>query len=170
MIFWGIFIALLSDMSSKIFSIFFSFQLHSKRDIPCSNYQMHTAHCARHITLCLKCNEPIPKRDFPEHQCSGPPEDSPAQPKPQPQPTPEKSSLAKKSDAGRRVSFSNSTCPAIASAASAPTTTDTASVPEPICQYCHLEFPNKNMSEHENYCGSRTEQWYVAHHLKEFFK
>ena len=130
---------------------------------------MHTAHCARHITLCLKCNEPIPKRDFQEHQCSGPPEDSPVQPQPQPKPTPEKTSLTKKADAGRRVSFSNSTCPAIASAASVPTTTDTASVPEPICQYCHLEFPNKNMSEHENYCGSRTEQWYVAHCLKQFF-
>ena len=164
MIFWAFSLCFFPICPRKYFLSFF-FQFCSKRDIPCSNYQMHTAHCARHITLCLKCNEPIPKRDFQDHQCSGPPEDSP-QPQSQPQSKPEKKSLAKKADGGRRVSFSTSTCPAIASAASLPTTTDTASVPEPICQYCHLEFPNQNMSEHENYCGSRTEQWYVVHRLK----
>lgn len=28
---------------------------------------MHTAHCARNITLCKKCKEPIPKNLFEEH-------------------------------------------------------------------------------------------------------
>ena len=27
-----------------------------------------------------------------------------------------------------------------------------------ICQFCKLEFPNRQLQEHEDYCGSRTEQ------------
>jgi hypothetical protein len=27
-----------------------------------------------------------------------------------------------------------------------------------ICKYCKLEFPRRKIDEHENYCGSRTEQ------------
>ena len=40
----------------------------SKRDIPVQSYQMHTLHCARNITLCDICDEPIPKREFEEHK------------------------------------------------------------------------------------------------------
>lgn len=29
---------------------------------------MHTAHCARNITLCPVCKEPVPKAQFPEHR------------------------------------------------------------------------------------------------------
>ena len=29
---------------------------------------MHTLHCARNITLCEICDEPIPKREFEEHK------------------------------------------------------------------------------------------------------
>ena len=29
---------------------------------------MHTLHCARNITLCDICDEPIPKREFEEHK------------------------------------------------------------------------------------------------------
>ena len=47
--------------------------MNCKRDISCANYQMHTAHCARHITLCQKCDEPIPKKEFPDHRCGGGP-------------------------------------------------------------------------------------------------
>lgn len=31
---------------------------------------MHTMHCARNITLCKQCNEPIPKLQYPEHEKS----------------------------------------------------------------------------------------------------
>lgn len=31
---------------------------------------MHTMHCARNITLCRQCNEPIPKSQFAEHEKS----------------------------------------------------------------------------------------------------
>ena len=130
-----------TDGISQAFFLLFC----SKRDIPCSNYQMHTAHCARHITLCSKCDEPIPKREFDEHQsqCSGPIVEEPSQPEPEKSVT--KVAAVK--------------CQTIASALPAPTSSTTASVPEPVCKYCHLEFPNQNMTEHENYCGSRTEKW-----------
>ena len=57
---------------SKLISLKWFF--FSKRDIPCKNYQMHTAHCMRNITLCTLCDEPIMKKDFPDHkaQCQGP--------------------------------------------------------------------------------------------------
>ena len=29
---------------------------------------MHTLHCARNITMCDICDEPIPKREFEEHK------------------------------------------------------------------------------------------------------
>lgn len=39
----------------------------SKKEIPHNNYVMHTAHCARNITLCKVCKEPIPKNQFDDH-------------------------------------------------------------------------------------------------------
>ena len=45
--------------------------MNCKRDISVANYQMHTAHCARHITLCQNCDEPIPKKEFTDHRCGG---------------------------------------------------------------------------------------------------
>lgn len=43
-------------------------QLFSKKEIPQTNYVMHTMHCARNITLCKVCKEGIPKAQFEEHQ------------------------------------------------------------------------------------------------------
>ena len=31
-------------------------------------------------------------------------------------------------------------------------------IPGKICQYCELEFTQKQLDDHEDYCGSRTEQ------------
>ena len=39
----------------------------SRRDIPCINYRMHTAHCMRNIALCTICDEPILRREIEEH-------------------------------------------------------------------------------------------------------
>lgn len=44
------------------------FLFFSKKEIPQQNYVMHTMHCARNITLCKQCNEPIPKAQFTEHE------------------------------------------------------------------------------------------------------
>ncbi|XP_044762904.1 TRAF-type zinc finger domain-containing protein 1-like isoform X2 [Coccinella septempunctata] len=51
-----------------------------KREIPQSNYVMHTAHCARNITLCRVCKEPIAKAQYEEHSktcVEAPPRPSP---------------------------------------------------------------------------------------------
>lgn len=40
----------------------------SKKEIPQPNYVMHTMHCARNITLCKVCNEPIPKLEYETHR------------------------------------------------------------------------------------------------------
>lgn len=43
-------------------------QFFSKKEIPQTNYVMHTMHCARNITLCKICKEGIPKTKYEEHQ------------------------------------------------------------------------------------------------------
>ena len=112
----------------------------SKRDIPCSNYQMHTAHCARHITLCQKCDEPVPKREFENHRCQI--ETSPAPPQP-----PVTSVL-------QNIKEPTATHPEVVKAKHQ----EPQLVYDSICRFCELEFPQRDLQEHENYCGSRTEQ------------
>ncbi|CAG9814888.1 unnamed protein product [Phaedon cochleariae] len=41
-----------------------------KKEIPQTNYVMHTMHCARNITLCKTCREPIPKSEYEKHENS----------------------------------------------------------------------------------------------------
>ena len=106
---------------------------------------MHTAHCARHITLCQKCDEPVPKREFENHRC-------------QISPTPP--ILPVTSATPLNNVKEPTTQPAL--------TTDMAMVKaknqqqqlvyDSICHFCELEFPQHELHEHENYCGSRTEQ------------
>ncbi|XP_072381658.1 uncharacterized protein [Diabrotica undecimpunctata] len=53
-----------------------------KKEIPQPNYVMHTMHCARNITLCKVCKEPVPKGQFPDHEktCKKPVEPKPLPP------------------------------------------------------------------------------------------
>ena len=39
----------------------------SRRGIPGASYQLHVVHCARNITLCKACDEPIPRAEYEEH-------------------------------------------------------------------------------------------------------
>ncbi|KAL3271684.1 hypothetical protein HHI36_022157 [Cryptolaemus montrouzieri] len=57
-----------------------------KKEIPHYNYVMHTAHCARNITLCKVCKEPVPKLQFEEHAkaCVQKPKPQPKQKTPEP--------------------------------------------------------------------------------------
>ena len=63
-------VLLISCISSLLCKelLIFLFCHFSKRDIPCNSYQMHTLHCIRNITLCMVCDEAIPKREFEEHK------------------------------------------------------------------------------------------------------
>ncbi|KAF5280482.1 hypothetical protein FQA39_LY18063 [Lamprigera yunnana] len=50
-----------------------------KREIPHYNYVMHTAHCARNISLCKICKNPIPKGQYEQHIKTCKVEDAPKQ-------------------------------------------------------------------------------------------
>ena len=107
---------------------------------------MHTAHCARHITLCTKCNEPIPKREFQNHIC-----DAPSPPK-----------IEKKTETNVPPPKMEKT-PILApilkpKMEKMPVSAPILNPKMPECQFCHLEFETKELAEHENYCGSRTEK------------
>ena len=52
----------LSNSSETDFLIIFS-----RRGIPAASYQLHVVHCARNITLCKACDEPIPRAEYEEH-------------------------------------------------------------------------------------------------------
>ena len=165
----------ITELNYKIDIIFFF----SLRDIPCSNYQMHTAHCARNIQLCPTCKEPVPKREFEDHKCSDESDDeqpSPLTNKSKPAfatPAPTATSAPKTTPAPKTTSTPKPN-PPISSfnnrseATMSSKTTLSSWQPEPppqvseggppICQFCHLEFPGQNMKGHEEYCGSRTEK------------
>lgn len=133
---------------------------------------MHTAHCARNITLCKKCKEPIPKSQFEEHSKSCKPQNPKKIPSPQPPPTKIEESqyfrerkavedkkilhrqekrlerLEKLVDVGQPLGRINNASPF------------KAKPPKDLlpCQYCELELPKFDLGEHENYCGARTEK------------
>ncbi len=121
----------------------------SKRDIPINNYRMHTVHCVRNVVLCPDCSEPYPRSQLQRHQqeahstkecdwCSQ-----------------EMAPLHIVSHKVRKgtyevcillwitdLRFQKSSCPK-----------------RPVfCSYCKLEFTARDCSDHESYCGSRTEQ------------
>ena len=106
---------------------------------------MHTAHCARHITLCQKCDEPVPKREFENHKCDNQVESTP-EPLPPPPSKPKVSEVP--SQILARAKPAKPSIPVVQNPV----------VYDSICQFCKLEFPQRELSEHENYCGSRTEQ------------
>lgn len=140
----------------------------SKKEIPHYNYVMHTVHCARNITLCKNCKEPIPKTQFEEHQkkCQVKPA-----PKPAPPPTDiEKSDYYSKQKAIEDAKVAQrkerylerlekflppgNTLGTVArngpSEAPSPSLTP--------CKYCELELPGGDLEQHESYCGARTDK------------
>lgn len=145
---------------------------------------MHTAHCARNITLCKNCNEPVPKNQFDDHikKC-----EKRKVKKPSPPPTTlenssyfqQRKAVDDKKAAVRKERYMQKMDrlvdtgfslketkivqkatvneePAAAQAAFTP--------PKPKsngllpCKYCELELPKLDLEEHENYCGSRTDK------------
>ena len=41
--------------------------LFSKRDVPSATYILHSAHCARHLVICKKCMESVPRISIEDH-------------------------------------------------------------------------------------------------------
>ena len=42
-------------------------RVYSQRDVSAANFVMHEVHCARNITCCPKCSEPVPRTTLDEH-------------------------------------------------------------------------------------------------------
>ncbi|KAB0791435.1 hypothetical protein PPYR_03235 [Photinus pyralis] len=144
-----------------------------KREIPHYNYVMHTAHCARNITLCGTCKEPIPKNEFQQHAKTCVPKAKPIV-KPTVPPTKieqssyftarkeiedKKSQQRQEKRMERLEKFTNIGETVGHSKAKEPP----GKRPPPPkdllpCQYCEIELPKFELGEHEDYCGARTEK------------
>lgn len=129
---------------------------------------MHTAHCARNITLCKTCKEPVPKSEYEQHlkKCNA---KSSAAVKPAPPPINiEKSEYYNKEKAiqdkklaqrkerylerhEKFIETGNSLGNGVK-----PKVTPKAPLLTP-CKYCELELPDGALQEHESYCGARTD-------------
>lgn len=98
-----------------------------KKDIPEGNFTIHEIHCKRNIDVCTFCGEPFPKSEMENHI-----ETDHAQ------------VLCKcnmKMEKRHLEAHKVSKCP----------------LRPALCQYCELELSHNKVSDHENYCGTRTE-------------
>lgn len=143
--------------------IFFS---SSKKEIPHYNYVMHTAHCARNITLCKICKEPVPKSQFEEHskKCQIKTVTKPAPP---PLTKIEKSDYYSKQKAiqdkkiadrqeryfERHEKFLN-----VGNKVGGNSNNNNNERTLKPCKYCELELPKGDLEAHEDYCGARTDK------------
>lgn len=136
---------------------------------------MHTAHCARNITLCKTCKEPVPKAQYEEHakKCQAK-LSAPKKPTPPPldlekndyyrkEKAVQEKKLAQRKERylerhekflepGNTLGSSSSS----SSGGAKPKVLTPALTP---CKYCELELPEgKALDEHESYCGARTDK------------
>lgn len=127
---------------------------------------MHTAHCARNITLCKTCKEPVPKAQFEEHakKCQA---KAVLVQKPAPPPVDiEKSEYYRKQKAiqEKKVAQRQERYLERHEKFLEPgNTLGKAKTPSPSpsltpCKYCELELPKGDLEQHESYCGTRTER------------
>lgn len=99
-----------------------------RRDIPRQSYMMHSLHCARNIALCPKCDEPVPRAELEQHNR-------------QLHASMECSLCGKQVEACKMEDHQKSECPKRTT----------------LCKYCATHVEMGSLVEHENYCGSRTE-------------
>ena len=139
-----------------------TFSLHSKREIPSGNYEMHVVHCQRNIQLCPKCHEPVPRSELADHDL-----EFHAEVKcPECQKKCENSALD-----DHKVTFNLSSFgryPADNRYKShSPRVFQKNDCPKrpKLCRFCELELKADTMSEHEHFCGSRTENCEVCNQL-----
>ncbi|KAK6191626.1 hypothetical protein SNE40_003268 [Patella caerulea] len=99
-----------------------------KKNIASTNFVMHEMHCKRHIILCKKCNEPVPRSEEEEHFESYHAEIG--------------CDLCKmKVEKSKLEHHMEAEC---------------LSKPK-NCAFCELQMPQCDLPDHESYCGTRTE-------------
>jgi hypothetical protein len=150
--------------------------LPSKKEIPQHNYVMHTAHCARNITLCHVCREPIPKNQFEAHKKSCvavKPKTKKSEPPPvnleRSQYYQDRKAIENKKVAARKERQMQKydrlvdTGYSLQSQKVATEALQQKQSEKPksnllACKFCDLELPKLELEEHENYCGTRTDK------------
>ncbi|XP_077996462.1 TRAF-type zinc finger domain-containing protein 1-like [Glandiceps talaboti] len=98
-----------------------------KKDIPSANFIMHQTHCQRNIVLCKHCKEPVPRSEMDSHI-----DELHVQ------------VTCKCGDIMEKRLLEDHEA-------------SECSKREVICEYCELEMTFGELSEHQNFCGSRTE-------------
>ncbi|KAG2551802.1 XIAP-associated factor 1-like isoform X1 [Panicum virgatum] len=101
---------------------------HCQREIPSSNIDLHSVHCARNLQKCQHCGEMVPRKLMDEHYDENH--------------APMNCTLCK--DTIERESWDlhkSEKCPQRMVA----------------CEYCEFELPAVDMNEHQDVCGNRTE-------------
>jgi hypothetical protein len=147
-----------------------------KKEIPQHNYVMHTAHCARNITLCHVCREPIPKNQFEAHKKSCvavKPKTKKSEPPPvnleRSQYYQDRKAIENKKVAARKERQMQKydrlvdTGYSLQSQKVATEALQQKQSEKPksnllACKFCDLELPKLELEEHENYCGTRTDK------------
>lgn len=100
-----------------------------KKDIPALNFLMHEPHCRRNIVLCKVCDEPVPKSQLEEHHEENHVE-APCE-------------LCHKRMAKDHLEqHQEEECPQR----------------KILCKYCSLQVKAVDYTEHEDACGSRTDE------------
>lgn len=134
---------------------------------------MHTAHCARNITLCKTCKEPVPKAQYEEHAKKCPTKTAIAKKPPPPPLDLEKNDYYRKEKAiqdkklaqrqerylERHEKFIESGHALGSSSGGGAKPKGATAQPLTPCKYCELELPEgRTLDEHEAYCGARTDK------------
>nr|ACG34990.1 TRAF type zinc finger domain containing 1 [Zea mays] len=101
---------------------------HCQREIPSSNIDLHSVHCARNLQKCQHCGEMIPRKLMDEHYDANH--------------APISCSLCKETiERVRWDLHKGEKCPQRIVA----------------CEYCEFELPAVDLHEHQDVCGNRTE-------------
>ncbi|XP_004928993.2 uncharacterized protein LOC101739743 [Bombyx mori] len=100
-----------------------------KREIPSTNFTIHSVHCARNIGVCPVCKEPVPLADLQKHH----------------------DELHKQLPCKQ---CGDSVCGTDLE----DHIRDSCAQTIKTCRFCELELPRRELPPHENYCGVRTEQ------------
>ncbi|XP_071789855.1 uncharacterized protein [Asterias amurensis] len=98
-----------------------------KRDIPSVNYVTHQTHCSRNIVLCNQCKEPVPRSEMEEHNDEYHAKVT--------------CKCGEAVEKCKQEEHDAEHCPQR----------------QVQCEYCEMDMDHKSLTEHKDFCGSRTD-------------